>query len=562
MENKNPIFSIKNFRSFGEEGADFELAPITVLTGCNSAGKSSLVKALMLLARQSTNFPAETSVKFFFEDTRTPVGKDGLLEVGLPEFKLGRFKNVLHNKSNDTIEMSYTVFSQYLQEYVRVKRVFKSREDDTVGHGECVSYRIENADGTVTYYDSDSYVNSNKNLEKKLQSLEDLYKQSYQETDNEEIGLNKEPEKFSLLPDDEDDQLKAWSILDRNFIERTDADTTAHAYDKFRSEFLGHKVKSCADPDIVEMEEERMREYGINITDDTTLGEALDKIKQKNPKKREEIEFLNDVGSVIFEYIASLKSPLHVFKLLVCAEVSYPRFLRGTSYISSDSVNVRRSYSIYGDDKMDAALRGQYEKHPYQLRVIIDEDPFTDKWIKKFEIGDYIEMKGDDDDSTIKLFLVRGDEKRLLADEGYGITQLVSLLFNIENHIPISPDGPEGSYLPKYICVEEPEVHLHPKYQSMLAEMFVEAYRKYNIHFIIETHSEYMIRKLQVMVADKECELKPSEVSINYVDKDEDGIARNCRVNILADGRLDGSFGEGFFDEAGKWSRQLLKLSM
>ena len=40
MNTSNPIFSIKNFRSFGNDGADFELAPITVLTGCNSAGKS------------------------------------------------------------------------------------------------------------------------------------------------------------------------------------------------------------------------------------------------------------------------------------------------------------------------------------------------------------------------------------------------------------------------------------------------------------------------------------------------------------------------------------------
>ena len=47
--NTNPIFSLKNFRSFGEDGADFELAPITVLTGCNSAGKSSMTKALLLL---------------------------------------------------------------------------------------------------------------------------------------------------------------------------------------------------------------------------------------------------------------------------------------------------------------------------------------------------------------------------------------------------------------------------------------------------------------------------------------------------------------------------------
>ena len=59
--NKNPIFSIKNFRSFGEDGADFELAPITVLTGCNSAGKSSLVKALMLLSEMSQSMVQPSS---------------------------------------------------------------------------------------------------------------------------------------------------------------------------------------------------------------------------------------------------------------------------------------------------------------------------------------------------------------------------------------------------------------------------------------------------------------------------------------------------------------------
>lgn len=30
MKNTNPIFSLKNFRSFGEEGADFELALFAV----------------------------------------------------------------------------------------------------------------------------------------------------------------------------------------------------------------------------------------------------------------------------------------------------------------------------------------------------------------------------------------------------------------------------------------------------------------------------------------------------------------------------------------------------
>ena len=40
---------IKNFRNIGEEGAEIKLSPITIFTGCNSAGKSTAAKALLLL---------------------------------------------------------------------------------------------------------------------------------------------------------------------------------------------------------------------------------------------------------------------------------------------------------------------------------------------------------------------------------------------------------------------------------------------------------------------------------------------------------------------------------
>ena len=178
-------------------------------------------------------------------------------------------------------------------------------------------------------------------------------------------------------------------------------------------------------------------------------------------------------------------------------------------------------------------------------------------------------MEGTQEGLGFLIYLVKDGNKRLLADEGYGITQLVSLLLQIDNNIPIFT-GPNISdfnnyhyvYPHKVICVEEPEVHLHPKYQSLLAEMFVEAYQKYNIHFIIETHSEYLIRKLQVMVADKDNSLTSNDVSLNYVEKDENGESTNRKIEILENGRLGGSFGEGFFDEAGSRSRELLRLSL
>ena len=45
----NTNLTIKNFRVFDEEGVTIELKPLTILTGCNSSGKSSVVKAVLLL---------------------------------------------------------------------------------------------------------------------------------------------------------------------------------------------------------------------------------------------------------------------------------------------------------------------------------------------------------------------------------------------------------------------------------------------------------------------------------------------------------------------------------
>ena len=112
------------------------------------------------------------------------------------------------------------------------------------------------------------------------------------------------------------------------------------------------------------------------------------------------------------------------------------------------------------------------------------------------------------------------------------------------------------------MTVEEPEIHLHPRFQSLLAEMFVEAYKKYNIHFIIETHSEYLIRKLQVMVADKNNSLISNNVSLYYAEKDENGVSTNRKIEFLEDGRLSDSFGSGFFDEATGLSMDLLRMKI
>lgn len=208
---------------------------------------------------------------------------------------------------------------------------------------------------------------------------------------------------------------------------------------------------------------------------------------------------------------------------------------------------------------------------------------FINKWLKRLGIAQRAEIKTNADGygATVRLFDKNDRKGMLLADKGLGGLHVFTLLLKIETAIleqkveeRLSSNNTAGidrglvKLLPKYnqlnpitLALEEPEVHLHPNHQSILADMIVEAYQKYGIHFIIETHSEYLIRKLQVLVADKKCSLKADDISLNYVEREATGRSVVRKIGILEDGRLDGSFGEGFFDEAGGLSRRLLTLS-
>ena len=267
----------------------------------------------------------------------------------------------------------------------------------------------------------------------------------------------------------------------------------------------------------------------------------------------------------------------------VCNEVIAPWFINDIVYVNSSSAQIGRVYDISDSNKFCKAL------HSLNNKTVTFKDSlpvesystthtplsFVNKWIKAFGIGDRIEVEGTIEGLGVLIYLIRGKERTLLADEGYGITQLISLLMQIDNSIPLYLEGNPTFNLEKFeydysnldmtyphyvICVEEPEIHLHPKYQSLLADMFLEAYQKYNIHFIIETHSEYLIRKLQVMVADKDNTITSNEVSLNYVEKDGNGVSTNRKIEILEDGRLSEPFGPGFFDESKSLVMQMLKF--
>ena len=266
-----------------------------------------------------------------------------------------------------------------------------------------------------------------------------------------------------------------------------------------------------------------------------------------------------------------------------------PDWCINIEYVGSSRTKISRLYSLDAKDDFTDLLKRYFEAKTISFNNTIynkeyKTDNFINKWIKIFGIGDRLSVKYDEEGLGATIRLHKNSEDtigRLLSDEGYGITQLVSILLQIESAIlsakgeyvhryhpaNIGIDGYDYDkfhYEMKTICIEEPEIHLHPKYQSLLADMFVEAYQKYNIHFIIETHSEYLIRKLQTMVASKNNELGSGDVSIYYIASNDecDGVDKVRKINIMEDGRLSSPFGTGFFDEADNLAMELLNIKL
>ncbi len=677
MKNINPIFSLKNFRSFGEEGADFELAPITVLTGCNSAGKSSLVKALMLLSRQSKLDKITPMSDFFLPNIFQDVTSNTFcnvswndLNIAYSDLGLGKFDKLLNVSTEDeTIKISYQIWSKYLQEVVVVSRNF-IRSQDILNNGIMTEFSIKKLDGTIIvslnpysaevhdaesdlekvseYYqryidsvlcakikvtlndlkewlsiligdviigrqdswnlssDNDGYDKKGtykklkeccshiginlmtwESFEEKLGELEKSLKEEYVSADEKFEGNNKLSFYLEAHLNKEKEIDKIYNKIELNASHYTIGELENELMHRFEKYNLKSDIKKSVgffkeNPDEIY----KVSDSALFISQmwDTELSNhaiyPIDKSEYCGKDGVENIDFL--------DYLVEHNNPRHEWEnslerlerteiiryiQLIINEVSYPWFLQEVKYINSSTANVNRIYSADAPDKLNRSLNQYIDEGRDNAPVIIsdknvpedvkDRINFLNHWIKEFGIceeeDEGVDIQGATEGLGILLYVKRKDEQpRLLADEGYGVTQLVALLIQIANSILLDSKKKPA----KYICIEEPEIHLHPAYQSKLADMFVEAYQKYNIHFIIETHSEYLIRKLQVMVADKENKLTPNDVSLNYVDKDENGVSHNRQIKIQEDGRLSEPFGPGFFDEADSLAMELMKYKV
>lgn len=152
-----------------------------------------------------------------------------------------------------------------------------------------------------------------------------------------------------------------------------------------------------------------------------------------------------------------------------------------------------------------------------------------------------------------------------IIDVGYGVSQVLPIVTQVYMD-RMQDEEIRRSYQKtsqrKTFIFEQPELHLHPAAQANLADLFVEKVIKHSASkFLIETHSEHLIRKLQVLIADPQCEVKHTDVAFYYVDKAEDGYSSVTKIEINENGQFIEKWPSGFFDKSYELSRELLHVA-
>jgi len=138
---------------------------------------------------------------------------------------------------------------------------------------------------------------------------------------------------------------------------------------------------------------------------------------------------------------------------------------------------------------------------------------------------------------------------RNLSDFGFGFSQVIPVLWSCL----------EENQIYGLTTVEEPEIHLHPRAQAILAEYYFNLRENGFLKpSFIETHSEHMILKTQVLIKNEPKNHK--DFQIVYVSREKKKTKTISNVQTIdfdEDGQLSEPFPDEFFDLSYQLAREL-----
>jgi len=525
-------FIINNFRLF-DNNFEFETPPITILTGKNNSGKSSFIKALLLFDDYISS-----SNQLIIDFTGNKLSKHKINSFkNAKNWKKGKYFTLTQN-FNDSIECSYQ-FIQYEKTNARLNKfqlnVIDSRlvikfEYSKSSEGD---YKITYSKDIIEYATLTEKI---KSLESNIKSKENkiiksIADPSLQEKDGVKLSSDKTYDSVVKLEKDINN-LKIELNTKKDEIENLLKHESGTKYEIFvNSE---NNKRRFATKNLLEL-------VGINIIEDfTERTTVVDVEKPLNNNKKNFRSMPPDYFSVLSLFVEINSIKIH--------------------HLSPNRTKQERLYIKNHENTEIETEIAQFEKTSH----ITD---FIKTWLEIFKIGEDINIR--DIEGIASMVLITENKKIVnLVDLGFGSGQILTILLKIANTINEIQNEKsslrslsrfqsksQGSHI---IIIEEPEANLHPALQSYLAFLFIEVYKKYGIRFVIETHSEYFIRNLQLLVAERHDSFEKNEAIIYYMSNTKNEKRIN-KISINEDGSLSDKFGEGFLDEATKTALKIIQ---
>lgn len=229
-------------------------------------------------------------------------------------------------------------------------------------------------------------------------------------------------------------------------------------------------------------------------------------------------------------------------------------FLRSMHHLGPIRPAEERTYSFKRDEM--EAWRGQgWGAFLDFLSVSKTNDDLRKQvghWLRTLDLATHVRVTSNqlgDEALVSRVELVETDEDyhsgvlRNIRDVGSGVGQVLPVL--------VSTLLAETS---SFIAVEQPELHLHPRAQARLGDLFIQRVyetsskerRLLPARFCLETHSEHLLLRLQRRIREKVLQL--DDITVLYVVRG-DGQSLIYPLRLDEDGDFIDEWPEGFFVE-------------
>lgn len=528
--------SSANYKAF--DSFELELKPITVLLGANSCGKSAIINSILMLSQTCESISMSDS-PLRLNGKRVGMGealniikdknksKKLIFNMQMPVSR--EIRRSVNSLCNDLIDFHVGIANLLTRIYgedKRLKSYGKFRRDFLGG----IYFQTDKNDKTFL-----------KKLSLYLKKIISIYREEPKKLKDKRRGMYSEVyEYLDTIPLSQIDYcLNKIVIIPAGKLSATNVEYQFSYVNSMENLKISKvTLKNSANEIIACIDNNKKLNFNSSLIEDNFIYKAKKTLyKLINMKSFNLIEIDSHIRSNMV-FIRKINNPLSYF-LAMIVKISIDNL---TSDFIGNAINhvtplrafPQRYYlldkSIH-HEKLDASSGTELAEVLKNNRKILDR---INNYLIEFNIQIDIDKVND---IIHKIVVNQNSSINLeLTDVGFGISQVLPILVQAL----ISPEE-------SLTIIEQPEIHLHPKMQAWLIDALINIALNDNKKFLIETHSDTIIRRLRLRVVDEKSKLTTDDVSICHLERNYE---KKCSelTNIKINENGDIKYPKGFMD--------------